>query len=91
MIPMILQENNAGTHQSGPCGRRRTVATMLLTRSRPVGNALAMGWLFLQPDLEENSMVSLQGAKPRGAPSAKSSILLTSGVLRRMPDSGQTL
>lgn len=42
------------------------VATMLLTWSRPIGNALAMGRLFSQPDLEENSMVSMQGAEPRG-------------------------
>lgn len=41
-------------------------ATMLLTRSRPVGNASLMGRLFSQPDLEENSMVSMQGGRAEG-------------------------
>lgn len=41
-------------------------ATMALTQSRSVRNALTMGRLFSQPDLEENSMVSMQGGRAVG-------------------------
>lgn len=44
---------------------------MPLTRSRPVGNASPTGRLSSQPDLEETSMVSMQGAEQRGGVTRK--------------------
>ena len=46
MIPMILLENNAGTHQSGLCGREGGRGTMMFPwwEDVPNGTALFTAW-----------------------------------------------
>lgn len=77
MIPIILLENNGGTHRAGLCGMEGGRGTLAPAWCRPVGKTFPTGRLFSQPDLEATSMGRSAGGKAEGAGLHTLSISLT--------------